>query len=408
MSSIGNITRSEFESAYKKVKRGKKVLSDKEFKRFKTEDLNGLGSFCEKRVGLKNLEVLISDFFAGQYKIKKYTCVVLPKSSGGYRTIFVPSARDRIIFTILLERLKKILLPEINNYNVFGSGKRKDFKNIKEILSKVHESSLRHAYVLKIDIKSFFPSIDKEDVLKMINIRMGNEVIYKIIESSMNNGVNFNFKSSLGITNEDKEEIEKIAGKGLPQGCAYSPLLANYYALPLDKAARSLGLESFRYLDDMIIFTDSEVEAQNALAILTLESESLGIVIHKAFVGSNKTYIQKTSEPFEYLGLEVHSNGKFLIPMTKIKEEIKMIKSMIVNYKTIKKFSPRRVHFVLTEHIKGWKNYYKNNFPSAYQDFKNGYIDYSSQLRKHYKNHRRLLFFLKHQRINLEHESLYL
>ena len=407
MSFNGNITRSEFERAYNKVKKGKKVLSDRQFTRFKTKDLNGLGIFFKEGIGPKNLEVLISDFSSGLYKIKKYTCVVLPKSSGGYRTIFVPSARDRIVFSILLEKLKKIFLEEINSYNVFGSGKRKDFKNIKEILHQVHESSSKHEYVLKIDIKSFFPSIDKELILEILKVRLCNEQIYKIVESSMSNGVNFNFKSSLGIAKDDRLKIEKSAGKGLPQGCAYSPLLANYYALPLDRSIKSLNLESFRYLDDMVVFANSEAEAKKALDALQAVAKDLSIVIHDISVGGHKTYIRKTSEPFEYLGLEVRRDGKFLIPISKIKEEIKMIKSMIVNQGTINKFTVSEVYGVLTEHIKGWKSYYKNNFPGAYQIFKNGH-DYNSQLKKHYNNHPSFLRLLKKRKIDLSDESLYL
>ncbi len=409
MSHNDNITRAEFEKAYKKVKKGKKKLSDKKFTRFKTDDLNGLGKFYEKNVTDKNLEILISEFYSGKYKIKDYTCVVLPKNNGGYRTILVPKARDRIIFTILLQRLKKIFLPEINEYNVFGSGERKDFKNIKSIATEVHRVSLQYKYILKIDIQSFFPTIDKDILLKKIKVKLNNELLYNILKSSVYNSIYFDFKLSIGITEIKKEEIIKSSSKGIPQGCAYSPLLANYYALDLDKKIKDIGLPSFRYLDDMVVFTNSEKQAKDTLDLLHTEASNLKVKIHELSDRNNhKTYIQKTSQSFEYLGIEIIPNGDFLIPIDKIKKEIKLIKSMIVNQETINRFSINRVHEVLTNHIKGWKDYYQNNFPIAYSNFKNNYPNYNEQLKKHYDRHPSLLVFLRKNQININDKTLYL
>ena len=409
MSHNDNITRAEFEKAYKKVKKGKKKLSDKKFTRFQTNDLNGLGKFYEKEVTDKNLKTLMSEFYSGKYKIKEYTCVVLPKGKNKHRTILVPKARDRIIFVILLQRLKKVFLPKINEYNVFGSGERKDFKRIKDIATEVHRVSLQYKYVLKIDIESFFPSIDKKILLGKIGNEMNNKLLFEILESSIYNNIYFNFKSSIGISKIQKEEIIKSAKKGIPQGCAYSPLLANYYALDLDKKIKEIGLTSFRYLDDMVVFTNSEKQAKDTLDLLYTEALKLKVKIHELSDRNNhKTYIQKTSQSFEYLGIEIIPNGDFSIPIDKIKKEIKLIKSMIVNQETIKKFSVKRVHYVLSSHIKGWKDYYENNFPLAYNNFKKNYPNYNEQLKNHYERHPSFLIFLKKNKINIDDKTLYL
>lgn len=409
MSSDDNITRAEFEKAYKKVQKGKKRLSDKKFTRFQTDDLNGLGKFYEKEVTDKNLTTLMSEFYSDKYKIKEYTCVVLSKGKDKYRTILVPKARDRIIFTVLLQRLKKTFLQKINEYNVFGSGERKDFKKIKDIAKEVHRISLQHKYVLKIDIESFFPSIDKEILLGKIRSEIKSELLFKILKSSIYNNIYFNFKSSIGITEIQKEKIIKSASKGIPQGCAYSPLLANYYALDFDKKVQDMGLVSFRYLDDMVIFSNTFPQAKEMLDILHLEAGTLKMKIHELSDKNNhKTYIQKTTQPFEYLGIEITPNGEFSIPIDKIKKEIKLIKSMIINQETIKRFSVSRVHYVLSNHIKGWKDYYENNFPIAYDNFKKNYPNYNEQLKNHYERHPSFLVFLKKRGIEVESKTLYL
>ncbi len=74
--------------------------------------------------------------------------------------------------------------------------------------------------------------------------------------------------------------------RGLPQGCALSPLLANLYLDPFDEAATRAGLRLVRYADDFLILCQSEAEADEAgsqvAALLanrklTLQPEKLAI-----------------------------------------------------------------------------------------------------------------------------------
>ena len=78
------------------------------------------------------------------------------------------------------------------------------------------------------------------------------------------------------------------------------------------------------------------------------------------------------------------SNGEYEIPVYKIKKEIDLIKNGIFNKRTIIKFSADKVIRVLTLQLKGWRDFYKENFTSAYKSLKTKSV-YNEQLKKYYE-----------------------
>ncbi|HMP67243.1 MAG TPA: reverse transcriptase/maturase family protein [Candidatus Paceibacterota bacterium] len=376
----------EFLKAHKKVLSGKKKLSDKEFIKFKKKkpnDLNSLGKFFyNKESSLAELKKISEDYNNKCYLIDKYICVILPKGSDDYRPILVPSPRDRILFSFILEKIKEPIFTEINNFNVFGSGKRLDYPNMKKILSSVYLEAKKHKYILKIDISKFFPSIDKESLFKELKKYIKDDYLLKLIDNSFNN--TFEIKYTKNFSDEKKKEIEAFVKKGVPQGCAYSPLLANFYGLDMDKFVSSEGYTSFRYLDDMIIFTESEDKAKKIFERLKKTAEKINLKIHDIdSEKKNKIYIQKADHSFEYLGMEIKSDGSYEIPIYKIKKEINLIKNGIFNKKTINRFTAKKVVEVLTLQLNGWRSFYAKNFPSAYKSLQSKTF-YNEQLKKYY------------------------
>jgi retron-type reverse transcriptase len=403
------ITRNDLAKAFKKVGKGKKRYSNREFLKFKTDDLNALGDFYRKDKRSENFEQLCKEFYVSNFSYYEYVCVVLPKAGGKFRPLLVPHPRDRVIFSAVLAKLQNKLLPLIDNYLVFGSGKRKDFKNIKEIITEVHKQSLQYKYVLKIDIKAFFPSINRDKLFSAISPHINNPEIIELVRASTNNKIRFVYTFGVGDENK-KEEIRESVSGGIPQGCAYSPLLANFYALPLDEVVKNEGAISYRYLDDMIIFLNSEAEAVAIFEKLKNVGLSLDLKIHPIEDKlKNKTYLQKTSLPFEYLGIEVRKDGNHVIPLDKIKKEVALVKVTIANMQTLKKFGCEEVYLVLTGHLKGWRNYYEKNFPQAYIKFKTDNPRYNVQIKEHYLKQGIFLKYLKNKlKTNVDNISLYL
>lgn len=376
----------EFDRAFNKVKKGKKKISDRDFIKYYSNDpenLNSLGKFFyNEEISLVELNKLAKEFYSKTYKPNKYVCVVLPKGNGDFRTILVPSPRDRILFSVVLERIKPKLLPEINEYKVFGSAKRKDFPTVKAINEEIYRNSKKYKFILKIDIRKFFPSIDREKLISILSDKINDKYLLQIIRESIENKISFKFEN--GMTQEKKESVIKSVSTGIPQGCAYSPLLANYYGLTLDRVVTDNGFLSFRYLDDMIIFGNTRKQVEDLFLILKDTTDKLGLKIHEITdKKNNKTYIQQSNQNFEYLGIEIKTNGEFEIPIAKIRKEVNLIKQELFNIQTIKKFGADKVINTLYLQLKGWKYYYKKNFETAYVSFKKDI--YNKQLKEYYK-----------------------
>lgn len=376
-----------FLKAYRRVKTGKKILSDKKFIKYKsnkTDNLNSLGNFfSDEKISFQKLQQIEDQFKEKKYKLTKYICVILPKGIDSYRPILIPAPRDRILFSYILDVIKKNLLNEINQYNIFGSGERIDLPNIKKIIEEIQKQSKKHKYILKLDICKFFPSINQKILFSRIKKHIKNDYVLEIIKKSFNNKIEPKFTNNFSI--ENKRKIISSLDKGIPQGCAYSPLLANFYALPLDKIVKKLGNTSFRYLDDMIIFTESKKEAQKIFKKLKTVAKPLKLKIYDINKSGNKTYIKQANHTFEYLGIEIKSNGTFSIPLKKIKKEISLIKIGIFNKTTIERFGSKRVLNVLNSQFSGWKRYYQTNFPSAYLSIENR-DSYNKKLKEYYKS----------------------
>lgn len=378
----------EFLDAHKKVRRGKRILSDRDFIKYKSkkqDNLNSLGKFfSDKRISSVELEKIADQFNKKNYILMPYTCVVLPKGTDSYRPILVPSPRDRILFSYILEKIKGNFLAEINKYKIFGSGKRTDYQNIKKIIEGVQLESKKHKFILKLDICKFFPSIDQTILFKKMDGYIKDPYVLKLIKESFNNEITIKYTKN--FSEEKKKEIANTIKSGVPQGCAYSPLLANFYGIDLDFYCHKNNLVSFRYLDDMIIFLESEDHAKKVFEEIKLIAKDLKLEIHEIDKKiKNKTYVQQSNHTFEYLGIEIKSDGTFSIPLSKVKKEISLIKTGIFNKITIKKFGAEKVIDVLNSQLNGWKRYYISNFPTAYIDMPNKKI-YNEDLKNYYRS----------------------
>jgi group II intron reverse transcriptase/maturase len=130
-------------------------------------------------------------------------------------------------------------------------------------------------WVLDIDIKGFFDNLDREHLIKMIELRVADRRILRLIQQWMSAGVM-----------EDGEWSETKAGT--PQGAVVSPLLANIYLhYVLDQWTdqwRQKGrgdVTIVRYADDAIIGFQHETQARQYLAELQERLGEFGLELNE-------------------------------------------------------------------------------------------------------------------------------
>ncbi len=82
-----------------------------------------------------------------------------------------------------------------------------------------------------------------------------------------------------------------INGKGIPQSCSPSHILAKVYLNPIDIGLQNSGFTHLRYVDDIRVFCKSKVEAKRALIELSKLMRERGLTLN-----SSKTKIYTAEE----------------------------------------------------------------------------------------------------------------
>ena len=257
-----------------------------------------------------NLESIKNELINKTYVPENYNTFIVyePKE----RIISAPKFKDKVVqFAI-----HNILNPEFEKNFIYDSyacinhkGTHKAALRIQDFL-KESNNIYNNPYIIKIDIKKFFYSIDRNILKELLkkNIKCKNtlNLLFKIIDTSP--GIN-----------------------GLPLGNCTSQLFANIYLNELDQyCKRSLGLKYYvRYMDDIAIIID---EKDNAKIIL----EDLIDFINKKLnldINIKKTKIFPLKQGINMVGYKIYLTHMKLRNSSKkrIKRKIKKMEKLISN-----------------------------------------------------------------------------
>ena len=235
------ITKDMVREAYGKVRsnKGSAGVDEQDLKKFE-ENLSG------------NLYKLWNRMASGSYFPRPVKEVIIPKSNGGERKLGIPTVSDRIaqevIKSYLEPRLELVFSPSSYGY--------RPHKSAYDALQKVRENVRNYAWVIDMDIKSFFDEVNHELLLKAVEKHVPEKWVILYI------------KRWLQAPVQTKSGLVLKEGRGTPQGGVISPLLANLFLhYVLDKwIEKTFSSVTFvRYADDVIVHCISEAQSQYIL-----------------------------------------------------------------------------------------------------------------------------------------------
>lgn len=264
----------------------------------------------------KNLMRLLYDLQTGRYKISRHICFVVTHPSP--REIFAADFRDRIVHHLLCNEIQYIFEQDFseNSYaNRKGFGTHKAVKEVKWHMRQGGKNR-QPLYFLKMDIKSFFRSIDKQIVWDLVFKKINNlqsdqswkkEVLWLAdIIIFHNPASNYFFKGKLSTKNLIRKEKSLMFGNsstGLPIGNLTSQFFANVYLSQLDYFIENkLEVTRYaRYVDDFVMFDESK----ERLKYIVMQISEFCEAELNLKICTDKTILQKSNQGIDFLGYMV-------------------------------------------------------------------------------------------------------
>ncbi|MFA5086390.1 MAG: reverse transcriptase/maturase family protein [Candidatus Paceibacterota bacterium] len=228
------------------------------------------------------------------------------------REIFAPDYKDRVIHHLVVDRVEKFIDKKFIS-DCYSNRKNKGTHGAIKKLRKFLGGENR--YCLKGDIKSFFPSIDKNILWKIFSSHVQAieemETDEKISVLNVSKKIIFqNPISPLPRFTGDKKLLLSVPrekslfytpkNKGLPIGSLTSQFFANVYLNELDRFIKhGLRIKQYiRYVDDFVILgKDRETLSKRQKEIQKFLEDKLKLSLHH-----KKTFIRETSKGIDFLG----------------------------------------------------------------------------------------------------------
>jgi group II intron reverse transcriptase/maturase len=223
----------------------------------------------------ENLNTLLDRAKSGRYIAPPVRRAHLPKPDAPTETrpIGVPTTEDKV-----LQRAVAMLLEPIYEEDYLGcSYGFRPGRSPHQALDDLWRSVMGKGggWVLEVDIRKFFDTLDRAHLRRLLQKRVRDGVILRLIGKWLN----------AGVLEEDQLSHPE---RGTPQGGVISPLLSNiylHYVLDLwfehEVKPRLVGRAVLiRFADDFVIVFQSKSDAERVLGVLPKRFAKYGLSIH--------------------------------------------------------------------------------------------------------------------------------
>jgi RNA-directed DNA polymerase len=187
---------------------------------------------------------------SGSYMPPPVRAVEIPKKSGrGVRTLGVPTVADRVAQTVA----RLYLEPEVEPVFHPDSYGYRPGRSAHDALRVCRQRCWKYNWVIDLDLRAFFDSLDHSLVLKAVAHHTNLRWILLYVERWL--------KAPLQL----EDGTLKPRDRGSPQGSAISPVLANlflHYALDMWLVREFPAVPFERYADDGILHCRTKAQTQ--------------------------------------------------------------------------------------------------------------------------------------------------
>ncbi len=253
-----------------------------------------------------NLERLLDRFVTGSYRAPNLLRAHIPKGGGKTRPIGIPTFEDKVLQTAVRMLLEPIYEQDFLDCS-YGFRPGRSPHGALEALWK-SAMSMNGAWVVEVDIESYFGSIDHGHLRDFLDRRVTDGALRRVIHKWLKAGV-------LEDGRVDRPDA------GTPQGGVISPLLANVYLHEVldtwfarEAQPRLRGRSTLiRYADDFVVVCEREDDARRMLEVLPKRFGRYELRLHpdktRLVRFERPPAVGKRPETFDFLGF-THFWGK--------------------------------------------------------------------------------------------------
>jgi RNA-directed DNA polymerase len=277
----------------------------------------------------------------------------IPKPDGKFRPLGIPAIRDRVVQMATKMVIEPIFETDFKECS-YGFRPKRDAKGaIRHIRRAVRKGVY---WVVDVDIAGYFDNIPHEKLMKLVEQRISDRRILKLIRKWL----------KAGFVKADQFYETDL---GSPQGGVISPLLANIYLNYLDtiweKKFTELGT-LVRYADDLVILCKTKEQALGSIDVLKSVFSKLELQMNTT--KSKLINLWDDKEGFDFLGMshrkipkQIKGTERHILrsypskkAMKKMKEKVKEVteprnRLFWTMNKMVEELNPK---------IQGWRNYY--------------------------------------------------
>lgn len=311
-----------------------------------------------------NLGDLHSRLREGGWRHQPIRRMHIPKGKDKTRPIGISCVEDKIVQNATREVLEAVYEPLFYEHSYGFRPKRGAHDAVRALNQVLYRGEGN--WILEADIKSFFDTIDRKMLLKMIQNRVADGSLLRLIGKCLHVGI------LDGCEYSEPEE-------GTVQGSTLSPLLGNIYLhYVLDDwfecivRPRLVGkAQLIRYADDFVIAFARQDDAERVQRVLGLRFERYGLKLHPDKTRlipfeRPRTREGKGTRTFDFLGFTFYwgkSRSGSRVPRVKtrtasLRRSLKTVTDWCRRYRHL---PVKEQHAALTKRVEGHLNYFGVN-----------------------------------------------